>query len=70
MPTFTCQQHNTEVHNELIEVVEGLNKQANTRLMKAMVKAIADINERQSNPPQSVVDQSTSEGGTIEKRWD
>ena len=68
LPTFTREQHATEVHNELKEEVEGLSKHAKKRLLKAMTKAIEDIKERQANPPQRVVDQPTSEGGNLEQR--
>ena len=48
--------------------MNGLSKNAKERLLKAMTKAVEDINERQSNPPQRVVDQPTSEGGNLEQR--
>ena len=68
MPTFTRAQHATEVHNELKEAVSGLSKNAKKRLLRAMIKAVEDIREKQANPPQRVVDQPTSEGGNLEQR--
>ena len=68
MPTFTREQHATEVHNKLKEAVSGLSKNTKKKVLGAMTKTIEDITEQQANPPQRVVDQPTSEGGNLEQR--
>ena len=59
---FICaKDHATAVKDELREAFIGLDKKANTQLLKAIATSIENITTKQNAPPQRVEEAPTSE---------
>ena len=47
MPTFTPEQHATEVKNELIEAIQKLPKKTKAKIIKRLTKELVGVKEQQ-----------------------
>ena len=70
LPTFTPEQHEIEVHNELTDAVHNLNKKSKKKLLTAMATALRKLATADNNPPQRVGEVPTSEGESPAQRVD